>query len=132
MVLNFTDLKKDQIYKMPYRNSNHQEIDIVTKIDYQHLFKPFGLDEKTHARGETNENFLFKIEDKKYIYFGEKIFTFKTIDDIDEYFSETGLNDVKYPFPLSKENTYYLLYQKYITTEEFDNSKMFDEYENLF
>ena len=132
MVLIFTDLKKTQIYKMPYGNSHHQEIEIVTKFDYQHLFKPFGLDERTHARRETNENFLFRIEDKKYIYVGEKIITIKTIDDIDEYFSETGLNYVKYPFALSKENTYYMFYKKYNTTEEFDNSKMFDEYEYLF
>ena len=32
MVLIFTDLKKAQFYKMPYKNSDHQEIDIVTKI----------------------------------------------------------------------------------------------------
>ena len=95
IVLIFTDLKKAQIYKMPYRNSHHQEIEIVTEFDYQHLFRPFGLDERTHARRETNENFLFKIEDKKYIYVGEEIFTFKTIDDIEDYFSETGHNDKK-------------------------------------
>ena len=32
-VLIFTDLKKAQIYKMPYRDSPHQEIEIVTKFD---------------------------------------------------------------------------------------------------
>ena len=36
MVLIFTDLKKAQISKMPNRNSHHQEIEILTKIDYQH------------------------------------------------------------------------------------------------
>ena len=46
LVLIFTDLKKTQTYKIPYRNSHHQEIDIVTKIDYQHLFKPIELDKK--------------------------------------------------------------------------------------
>ena len=65
MLLIFTDSKKTQIYKMPNRNSHHQEIEIVTKFDYQHLFKPIGLHEKTRAGKETNENFLFKIDDKK-------------------------------------------------------------------
>ena len=65
MVLIFTDLKKAQIYKISDRNNHHQEIDIVTKFDNQHLFKPMELDEKAHATKETNENFLFKIEDKK-------------------------------------------------------------------
>ena len=79
MILIFTDLKKAQIYKMPFRDSSHEEIEIVTKFDYQHFFKPFE---------KTNEKFLFKIGDKKYIYMGEKIFTFKTIDDIEENFSK--------------------------------------------
>ena len=89
MVLIFTDLKKAQNYKIPYRNSHHQEIEIVTKFDYQHLFKPFDLDK------ETDTNFLFKIEDKKYIYVGDKVFTFETVDNIVEYFSKPGHNDVK-------------------------------------
>ena len=122
MVLIFTDLKKAQIYKIPYRNSHHQEIEIVTKFDYQHLFKPFDLDK------ETDTNFLFKIEDKKYIYVGDKVFTFETVDNIVEYFSETGHNDVKYLFGLCDENIYYMLYQKYITIEVFDNSEIRDEY----
>ena len=83
MVLIFTDLKKAQIYKMPYRNSHQQGIEIVTKFDYQHLFKPFGVDKK-HTLEKKLMKTLFKIEDKKYIYVGEKIFTFKTIDDIEE------------------------------------------------
>ena len=73
MVLIFTDLKKTQIYKIPYKNSPHQEIEIVTKFDYQQLFKPFDLDK------ETDANFLFKIEDKKYIYVGDKVFSFETV-----------------------------------------------------
>ena len=108
MILIFTDLKKAQIYKMRFRDSHHQEIEMVTKFDYQHLFKPFE---------KTNENFLFKIGDKGYLYVGEKIFTFKTIDDIEENFSKTKHSDVKYPFALGKENIYYMLHQKYISIE---------------
>ena len=131
MVLIFTDLKKAQIYKMPHRNSHHQEIGLVIKFDYQPLFKPFDLDKETHARIETDANFLFKIEVKKYIYVGDKVFSFETVDDIGEYFSETGHNDVKYPFAPSDGNIYYMLYQKYITIEECDKSGMRDEYEYL-
>ena len=126
MILIFTDLKKAQIYKMPYKNSPHQEIEIVTKFDYQQLFKPFDLDK------ETDANFLFKIEDKKYIYVGDKVFSFETVDDIEEFFSETGHNDVKYPYALSKENIYYMIHQKYITIEEFAIDEMEDEYQYLY
>ena len=132
MVLIFTDLKKAQIYKMPYRDSPHHEIEMVRNFDYQHLFKPFDFDKKTHARIVTDEIFLFRIEDKKYIFVGEKVYKFETIDDIDENFLETGNNDIKYPFALSKENIYYMTHQKYITIEEFENSEMFDEYQYLY
>ena len=40
IVLIFTDLKKAQIYKMPYRDSPHQEIEILMSFDYLHVFGP--------------------------------------------------------------------------------------------
>ena len=117
---------------MPQRNSSHQEIEMVTKFDYLHLFKPFGSIEKTHVIRETNKNFLFKIEDKKFIHVGERIFSFETDDEITEYFSEDGHNDVKYPFALSNENIYYMLYQKYIPIEEYQNTIEEGEYQYLY
>ena len=40
MVVVFTDLNKAQIYKMPYRDSLHHEIEILMSFDYLHLFRP--------------------------------------------------------------------------------------------
>ena len=59
MVFIFSDLKKAQIYKIPYRNSPHQEIEIVMSFDYQHVFGPDG--------NNKDGNFLFENGDKKYI-----------------------------------------------------------------
>ena len=123
---------KAQIYKMPYRNSPHQEIEMVISFDYLQMFKPNELDKKTHAGIQTNKNFLFKIEDKKYIYVGERIFTFKTNDEITEYFSEDGNNDVKYPFALSNEKIYHMLHQKYIPISEDQNAIMEEGYQYLY
>ena len=66
MVLTFTDLNKAQIYKIPYRDSPHHEIEILMSFDYLQLFRP-----NEHIRDPNNENFLFKIEDKK-IFMWEK------------------------------------------------------------
>ena len=96
-------------------------IEILMRFDYQHLFKPI---EKTHAT-----SFFFKIEDKTYIYVGERVFSFEIKDEITEYFSEDGHNDVKYPFALSNENIYYLFYQKYIRIEDYQNSIEEGEYQ---
>ena len=68
MVLIFTDLKKAQIYKMPYRNSPHQEIEILMRFIYLHVFKSNELSEDYHIRKPNDGNFLFKSEDKKNIF----------------------------------------------------------------
>ena len=121
MVLIFSDLKKAQIYKMPYRNSPHQEIEMVMSFDYLHLFRP-----------EKDEKFLFKIEDKKYIHVGEKLFSFETKDEIEKYFSVHGFNDVKYPLAYDKENIYFMLDQKYIPIQEYESSSVKNEYQYLY
>ena len=50
MVLIFTDLKKAQIYKIPYRNSPHQEIELLISFGYLHLFRPNEHSEDCHIR----------------------------------------------------------------------------------
>ena len=65
MVLIFTDLKKARIYKIPYKISPHQEIEILINFDYLHLFRPNEHSEDYHIRKPNDENFLFEIEDKK-------------------------------------------------------------------
>ena len=112
MVINFTDLKKAQIYKIPYRNSPHQENDIFMSFDYLHLFRPK--------------------KDEKYIHMGEKLFSFETNDEIVEYFSEHGFNDVKFPFAHGKENIYFMLHQKYIPLQEYENSTVKNKYQCLY
>ena len=124
MILIFTDSKKAQIYKMPYRNSDHQEIEIVTKFDYLHVFGP----------NENNKdgNFLFEIENKKYVYVGDKLFSFETNDEIVDYFTEHGFNDVKFPFAHGKENIHFMLHQKYIPRQEYEKSTVKNEYQYLY
>ena len=81
---------------------------------------------------KPTKNFLFKIEDKKYIYVGDRIFSFETDDEITKYFSEDGHNDVKYPFALSNENIFYMLYQKCIPIEEYQNTLEEGQYQYLY
>ena len=124
MVLVFSDLKKAQIYKIPYRNSPHQENEIVMSFDYQHVFGP--------DENNKDGNFLFEIGDKSYIHVGEKLFSFETNDEFKEYFSEHGYNDIKFPFAHGKENIYFMLHQKYIPLQEYEKSTMKNEYQYLY
>ena len=80
----------------------------------------------------NNESFLFKIGDKKHIHVGEKLFSFETDDEIVKYSSEHGYNDIKYPFDRCKENIYFMLHQKYIPIQEYENSIVKNEYQYLY
>ena len=77
MVLIFEGLNKAQIYKIPYRNNPRHEIEIIMSFDYLNVFKPNEHTEDYHIRKPNDENFLFEIEDKKYIYVGEKVLLLK-------------------------------------------------------
>ena len=124
MVLIFSDLKKAQIYKIPYRNSPLQEIEIVMSFDYQHVFGP--------DENNKDGNFLFEIGDKKYVHVGENLFSFETNDEIDGYTVEHGFNAIKFPFAHGKENIYFMLHQKYIPLQEYENSTVKNKYQYLF
>ena len=63
-VLIFADLKKAQIYKIPYKNSPDREIEILMSFDYLHLFGP--------AEKLDNGILLFEIEHKKKYSSGRK------------------------------------------------------------
>ena len=73
MVLLFSDLSKAQIYKMPFRDNPHHEIEILLSFDYLNVFKPNEHTADYHIRKPNDKNFLFKIEDKKTYSCGRKI-----------------------------------------------------------
>ena len=117
---------------MPYRDSPHHEIEILMSFDYLHLFRPKEHTEDYHIRKPNNSNFLFKIEDKKYIHVRENLFSFETDDEIVKYSSEHGYNDIKYPFARGKENIYFMFHGKFIPIQEYKNSTVKNEYRYLY
>ena len=54
----------------------------LSVFDYLNVFKPNERTEDYQIRQPNNENFLFQIEHKKYVYVGEKVITFETNDVI--------------------------------------------------
>ena len=68
---------------MSYRDRPHHETETLMSFDYLHVFGP--------DENNKDGNFLFEIENKKYVHVGEKLFSFETNDGIEKYFSEHGL-----------------------------------------
>ena len=63
---------------------------------------------------------------------GERLFSFETNDEIVDYFSEHGYNDIKYPFAHGAENLHFMLHQKHIPMQEYENSTEKSEYQYLY
>ena len=57
LVLIISDINKAQIYKMPYRDNPHHELEIVMSFIYLNLCKPNEHTENYHIRQPNNENF---------------------------------------------------------------------------
>jgi len=52
---------------------------------------------------------LLKLENKRYQFIGESIFTFDSYDEIVDYVSPVGNNDVPYPYAIDESGNIYLL-----------------------
>jgi len=52
---------------------------------------------------------LIKLSDKKYVFVGEVIYEFNSLNKIVEYTSPVGNSDVPYPYAIDEENNYYLM-----------------------
>ena len=76
------------------------------------LFTPSEHTKDDLTKGPNDKNFPFEIEDKKYIYVGENLFSFETNNKIVEHFCKEGFNDIKYPYAYSKENIYFMHHRK--------------------
>ena len=76
--------------------------------------------------------FFYSNMKKNYVHVGEKLFSFETNDEIEDYFAEHGHNDVRYPFAYGKENIYFMLDRKFIPIQEYEYSAMKNEYQYLY
>ena len=115
LVLILSDLNKAQIYKIPFRDSTHHEIETLMSLDFLNVFKPNEHTEDHHIRKPNDENFLFEIGDKKYIYVGEKVITFDTNDILVKYSLDLGFNDIKFPYAYGENNIYFMLHSYFFS-----------------
>ena len=73
LVLIYSDLRKAHFLKIPYRNNPYHEIEILRSFKQLNLFIPNEHTEDYFNQGPNDKNFLFEIEDRKFVYVGEKL-----------------------------------------------------------
>ena len=65
MVLIYSDLNKTQIYKMPYRDRPHHEIELLMSLNCLKVFRPNEHKQDYHFRKTNEESFLFAIQNSR-------------------------------------------------------------------
>ena len=113
LVLIFAAKKKTQIYSFPNRSDEYDIIKLTIDFQYKRLFKPNKHLHRYYIGTPKDENFLFKIGDKKYLYVRESVFTFTTNSNIIKYGFNYGFSDIKFPYAYDQTNIYYMLDEKY-------------------
>lgn len=61
---------------------------------------------------------LIQINEFRYVYVGDKIYSFDTNEKILDYISPMGRNDVPYPVAYGENNIYFMLDHKFIHKSE--------------
>lgn len=80
------------------------------------------------AKWARGNSILVKVKSHSYIEIGSDIYQFETNDEIYDYFSEIGNNDVPYPIALGTENTYFMVDYHYVPNSQI---KMEITYDNV-
>ena len=80
---------------------------------------------------ENGNSILLKIEQNHYMYIGDKIYEFDTDDEILDYISPIGNNDVPYPYAFSGRYTYIMLDNKKIKNIDLNDSDPYDYYYDI-
>lgn len=78
----------------------------ILTTSYEKIF--IGKDERYGEEGIGN-SILIKKNSKTYIYIGSQIYSFQPNEEIIEYHSPIGPNDVPYPFCCGQKNTYLMI-----------------------
>lgn len=68
---------------------------------------------------------LVKVGEGKYLYAGDKVYTFQTIggEDIKEYYSPVGNSEVPYPYAVGEKHTYFMLDMEALGNDMLDLKK---------
>jgi hypothetical protein len=125
----------DDVYKYSENIKDYHYSKLIGKYHFDKVFIPKGYDgpvltlRKKFMSADKNDgnSVLLQLKDK-YVYIGDRIYEFKTKDDIVKYYSPIGNNDVPYPVAVSKENIYFMLDETYVPIK---NIKDFDKWKEI-
>lgn len=98
----------------------------ILDMSYIKLFLGDNLlnDPKSGKKGKfIGNSILIQTEKNKYVYIGTEIYSFKTKEDINKYYSPVGNSGVPYPYAVGKTLTYFMLDKETLPNELLELNK---------
>jgi hypothetical protein len=105
-IYKWTDLddKEDKVYNKL----------VKTYKSFEKVF--IGKSNVKYAKGKffDGNSILLKLSKHKYVFIGQKIYSFTTRDEIKKYISTVGNSDVPYPYAIGTKNVYLMISDVYV------------------
>lgn len=73
-----------------------------------------------HTKRTKGNSILLHLGGKRYVHIGVDVYEFEMEDEVDNYYSLIGNNDVPYPVLEGKTNVYFMLDYKYVPCSAFE------------
>ena len=114
----YVDEMHSEVHIYKSSNSNDDRDDYAIHIGtYKFLQIFIGLSplnpmtefSRGHGPNFDGNSILLKLDNLKYMFIGEKIYTFTTLNNITIFESPVGNSDVPYPYAIDSEENYYFL-----------------------
>ena len=84
-----------------------------------------------HGPAFKGNTILVQTGNHEYTYIGSRIYSFRSLAEIDKYVSEIGNNDVPYPYAVDINNNFYLMTED-VVLKQLDESYHVDPYSYLY
>jgi len=112
------------IYVQIYDYSTNKHTPDRNIIHTMYIKSYIGGNDYLDNKENVGNSIILQIEENKYMYIGSEIYTFELSndDEIIQYYSPVGNNDVPYPYIVGKKFTYFMLDKEMIPTELLDLS----------
>jgi hypothetical protein len=131
------NIEQDIPYHLYYPYNTNQDWMYTKFVKHYKCIKIFigkdtGLSNFSEG-GLDGNTILLQIEKNKYVFIEGIIYEFTTTDQIINYFSLVGNNEVPYPIALGKENVYFMKDDgMYIPRKYFPEKMIESEFENAY
>jgi hypothetical protein len=133
------------IYKLPDKTDDERKTilknpadyftELVVKTPFLKIIpteNPQWAKKDKYSSFTPNNNILVRISKNVYMFIGCNVFTFKTKDVINKFYSPVGNSAVAYPYAIGESNTYLLIEYTYFPNDDLYSLKDSDPYPVLY